>query len=59
MASLLELHQFASLLRSGKVRPEVTYSFVGRYTANLAADLIRQESTYVVLWVGPQQFEVR
>lgn len=56
--STLTLAEFAALIEQG-LEVEVTYNFVGRYTANMSADLVRQRTQFVVLWVGPQQFEVR
>lgn len=50
---------FAKVLRSQGLRSGGTvYTFSSREAANAAAAIVREETTWVVEWVGPQQFMV-
>lgn len=50
--------KFTALLRTKGLQAGVTYSFASRRDANESARIVRDETMWRVLWVGPQQFEV-
>lgn len=54
----LNLADFSHIMHGQGLVKGTVYTFTGRTTANLAADLVRQETRWVVEWVGPQQFMV-